>query len=141
MFPAFSPKITMILSESAPLDNRVSAVGSGTDDGLQHSRRQRSTPQGWAGSCALDDVTGRTAGKRSLANGKSFEDSKQLRPSPPNSIRASRLAACTNRPDIRLQPDLKRHHQTSLAKPGGVHISRSDTCGHSRGRNYPKRGR
>jgi hypothetical protein len=36
-----------------------------------------------------------------------------------------------NRPDISLQPDLKRHHQTSLAKPGGVHISRSNgVAGH-----------
>jgi hypothetical protein len=60
-------------------------------------------------------------------NGKSFEDSKQLRPSPANSIRASGLCRLHNRPDISLQPDLKRQHQTSLAKPGGVHISRSNT--------------
>jgi hypothetical protein len=51
----------------------------------------------------------------SLNAGKSFEDFKEMRPSPANSIRARRLCRLHNRPDIRLQPVLLAKIQTSLA--------------------------
>jgi hypothetical protein len=44
---------------------------------------------------------------------RSFEDSMEMRSSPANSIRASRLCRLHDRPDIRLQPDLLveiKHH-------------------------------
>ena len=58
----------------------------------------------------------------SLIGNVNFEFVVQMRPPPADSIRASGLAACTNRPDIRLHPYLDCQAQKSLVTPGGVHI-------------------
>jgi hypothetical protein len=50
-----------------------------------------------------------------------FEFDIQMRTSSADSIRASRLAACNNRPDIRLHPYLLPNAK-STCTPGGVHI-------------------
>lgn len=60
----------------------------------------------------------------SLIGNVNFEFVVQMRPPSANSMMASRLTACTNRPDIRLHPypglsDSKK----SLVTPGGVHLS------------------
>lgn len=58
----------------------------------------------------------------SLIGNANFEFVNQMRPPPADSIRASRLTACANRPDIRLHPYLECQTRKSLVTPGGVHI-------------------
>jgi hypothetical protein len=58
-----------------------------------------------------------------LIGNVNFEFDVQIRTSSADSIRASRLAACKNRPDRRLHPYLTAACKKSPCSPGGVHIS------------------
>jgi len=61
-----------------------------------------------------------------LIGNMNFEFGVQIRSPSADSIRASRLTACTNRPDIRLHPYLLPNAK-STCTPGGVHIRTSLT--------------